>query len=194
MNKTIIRNVLFCAMTVGIATILIFSINTWKRVNEIGGAGEEMKLLYYSYMSQLYLSISDDSTPISCKSIKEYLIKSDLSSEPVLIVSYSNFSCTSCMDYLLKGLEKVFPNYALNKHILFVASGYKTEPQRHYGNSVFLPYGDSLELSSEESNEPFLFICLNDVVFHVFTPSSPYDELYKTYLTVIKDKYFLNEE
>ena len=94
------------------------------------------------------------------------------------------------MDFLLHGLEKVFPNYASNSQILFVASGYKTEPQRKYGNTVYLSYGENMDLDSEESNEPFLLMCIEGRVFHVFTPSSSYEELYETYLTAVKDKYF----
>ena len=190
MNKKIREYVFFCFVTIGIVGALFVSVYTFKRVNDQSASRDDGQLLYLSYMNQLYLSIIDDSTPINNLLIKEYLHKWDLSTEPVLIINYSTFSCKSCMDFLLHGLEKVFPNYASNSQILFVASGYKTEPQRKYGNTVYLSYGENMDLDSEESNEPFLLMCIEGRVFHVFTPSSSYEELYETYLTAVKDKYF----
>ena len=190
MKKTIREYVLLCFVAIGVAGVLFVSVRTFKKVNDMGKPKEDGQLLYLSYMNQLYLSVMDDSTPINSRTIKEYLHRWDLSSEPVLIINYSIFTCTSCMDFLLRGLERVFPNYASNRHVLFVASGYKTEPQKKYGHTLFLPYGENLNLDSEESNEPFLLMCIEGVVFHVFTPSSSYDELYETYLTAIKEKYY----
>lgn len=190
MNETNLRYVLFCTKTFGIVMILIAILLMLKRYYDLDDSLDNSQTLYMSYRNQLDLSISDDLSPIGCRAINEYLDVRHVSSEPVLFIYYSVFSGSARMDYLLRGVETFFPDYESNEHVLFVASGFKTEPQIKYGHTVVLTPGENLGLKSEKSSEPFLCIYLNGRVFHVYTPRSPYDSLYETYLTAIKHKYF----
>lgn len=181
----------FCCLI--IIAILAISIISLKELLAIkSGSSEDVRQFQVNSMSHLYYSISDDSTILDNNLIQNYLLNNDLINSPVLVVCYSQFSCNSCLDYLLSKLRECFPDYETNKQILFVATDFKSDPYKTLGNTVTIRDSDELGLASTASNEPFLFIDIDGYVFHVFTPDSRYDFLFETYLSTIKDKYFLD--
>ena len=191
MNNSKHLPILFSLIAILLSTLLAISIITLLSIKRINGnPNEDLKLMQLEYLAQMYYSITDDATSIENETIASYIDDNALSGLPVLMIGYSNFSCSSCMNYLLEGLEIEFPNYNLESRIVFVATGYKGSVPVQYGNTIVLKYGEELGFASEESNEPFLFVERDGIVFHVFSPNPGKDALYKTYLSTIKEKYF----
>lgn len=191
MNKSILKYGLILVLAIGMGFILFLSFQTFNVIKDSkSNDNEEGRLLYYGYMNQVYMSVMDDNTAIENPEIIKYIQRNNLFSTPILVINYSNLSCSSCLNYLLHGLEKQFPGYAVDKQILFVATEYRSESEKKYGNTIFLPYGENLQMESGGGNEPFLFVLVDGKAIHVFTPNSPYDELFETYLTAIQERYF----
>lgn len=183
--------IVFSFIAVLLSALLAISIITLLSIKRINGnPKEELKLLQLEYLAQMYYSITDDATSIENETIKSYIDNNALSGLPVLMIGYSNFSCSNCMNYLLEGLEIEFPNYSVESRIVFIATGYKGNVPVRYGNTIVLKSGEELGFASEESNEPFIFVERNGIVFHVFSPNPDKDAMYKTYLSTIKEKYF----
>lgn len=110
---------------------------------------------------------------------------------PLLVFRYSNYACNICIDFALDELKKVFPDYASNPNILFIASDYKSKTKTNFSNSINIKESN-LGLSLEDTKLPFYFILVNDKAEHVFVPDKSAPELTKTYLSEIKKRYFVD--
>ena len=191
MNKNLRNKLVVGILALALIALLGISVAILSKVSRIkGDTSEEAKLLYMTQINQTIASILDDATHIDAKRICEYVQENELQDTPLLIIRYSNFSCSSCLNNVVKGLGKAFPDYQSNKRVLFVVSDLKTKPQKKLGNTITLKYGENWGLESENTNEPCLFILFNGTVFHIFTPNSRYNAVYEAYLETIKEKYF----
>lgn len=180
----------FCFVILAILSVSLLSLKELLAIKS--GYREDIKQLQVNSLNRLYYSITDDSTILDNDLIQRYRLHNNIIGSPILVVCYSQFSCNSCLDYVLKELREFFPDFETKKDILFVATDFKNAPYRTLGNTVTIRSNDELGLASTASNEPFLFIDIDGYVFHVFTPDSKFGFLYETYLSTIKDKYFLD--
>ncbi len=112
--------------------------------------------------------------------------------EPILVMRYSAFNCSSCVTFCADKLSEMFEDYKNNGNLLLVQSDFPANSKTLYGNSIDL--GKSkLELPLEKSNLPYFFLLTGNRVDHVFVPDDRFPEYTDTYLNEIKARYFSTE-
>lgn len=152
--------------------------------------------IFKNQMSNLYSSES-----ISIQNCDLYLNNSVMNlrelsiTKPILVLRFSIFNCSTCVDFTLEKLQEHFHDFALNKRIIIV---YDDENMR-VSESMFgkMPYVTTnryiLGLPIEKSNIPFMFIVDSTLITkQLFIPEKGMPSLTDEYLSIIKTRYFNN--
>ena len=116
---------------------------------------------------------------------------------PVLIYRFSLFNCSPCVNFTLDKLKEHFPDFSTNNRIMLI---YDDENMRisesMFGKNIYVTKDRySLGLPMEKINIPFMFILDEDLITkQFFVPEKGMPSLTDEYLSIIKMRYFSNEE
>lgn len=116
-----------------------------------------------------------------------------LAKDTILVLRFSEFNCSACVDLLTNQIKESFVDYLTNPKIILI---YDSEtmrlPQNIFERPVFLtPKKNLLGLPMENFNTPFMFILDKDIkAKQFFVPEKDMPELTDAYLRIIKKRFF----
>jgi len=161
---------------------------------EINQKQKDINMFQHQMLSLIYenelLKITD------CEIYKEkslVRLVDIISKEPVLILRFSEFNCSACVDLLTNQIKESFVDYLINPKIILI---YDSESMRLpiniFEKPVFLSQNKNLlGLPIENFNAPFMFMLDKEMKAKLFfVPEMSMPELTKEYLSIIKKRFF----
>lgn len=199
MKKIILWVILF-TLTLGLIIYQSFIIRrlgtSLKQVNVINEVMKNKKDILYE---NLFLHWKNENGKISDSIIWDETQSSIPSSiligkGPVLIFRFSELSCITCIDDLLKHIDKQLQN----KHVNFITIGDFENPRSLLAFKIVhqlkWPMFYSKKLLTNETVTPYFFILNeNGTVSELFYPDNEFPELSSQYFGIIEEKYFSNK-
>ncbi|MDD3323185.1 MAG: hypothetical protein PHS59_17265 [Paludibacter sp.] len=188
------RNIFLYLLLISILILLIVNLIPLKKNINLN-SNHEKNLTLELYTNQIITeSIRNNSVKISIEDNKEILNKLQMYSsvnKPVLILTFSAFSCKSCVDFSRKKVHEHFDNFILNNRAVFIVSNFENYNVLR-NESVTIMKFDNLGIPLEETNQPFFFILHNGVAQNIFVPDKEFPIFTDIYLNELRKKYFLN--
>jgi hypothetical protein len=150
-------------------------------------ASKEMTV--FRLQNELY-SLANRKVYFGAEKSKVFPIE-DLSECPKLIFGSSQNMCSPCVYAVLDKLKEVFPDYAENENILFVADIEQRLKENYHHKKVLSFYHED-EFPLYKSGMPYLFVLDRDIaikMLYITDKTSP--DLTQIYLEEIRRKYNL---
>jgi hypothetical protein len=108
---------------------------------------------------------------------------------PKLIFGSSQNMCSPCIYAVLDKIKEVFPDYAENENILFVAD-IEQRLKENYHHKKVLGFYQKEEFPLYKSGMPYLFVLDKDLVIKMlYITDKTNPDLTREYLTIIKKKF-----
>jgi hypothetical protein len=129
---------------------------------------------------------------------KKIPLKGIYKNKTILVLRYSELNCQECVNKQVKAL-KDFAKEVGEDNILLIASYrerrnlylFKRMNQIHF--NVYNIKEDGLGMNLEKLSIPYFFVLdHNNIASLVFIPTKEFESLLKSYLSVIKNRYFKN--
>lgn len=121
----------------------------------------------------------------------------DNSDKTTLIIRFSSYSCSSCINYLLSKITPAIENLDIGNCLIIIANVFVGDlhvMQKDYKN-IKLYKSDSLVTDFDMALTPYLFfIDRNNVIQDFYIPRKEVPDDMETYLRHIRGKYTRNKE
>ena len=142
-----------------------------------------------------YLAFLDYSTQTAGRRIETidfntYLLKNSLHDTPILVLYYSLYDCSVCLDNFITEMNSFFTDMANNNKVLFVASDARPSYVPEYGKTLILKKDEKLDLPFKDVT-PVLFLYFHGIN-HCFFPASMFHDSFSVYMDNIIHRYQLD--